>query len=105
PEVLARLVSEKRLGDKTGGGFYKKSRDAAGKTEILSLDLGTLEYRSRQEPQFDDLARLAKLVGFPARVSEALRSEGRGGEFLRRVYLPLFNYAAALTGRICDTPR
>jgi 3-hydroxyacyl-CoA dehydrogenase len=105
PEVLSRLVEKKLLGDKTGAGFYKKSRGASGKTEILSLDLATLEYRSRQEPAFGELERLAKLVGFPARVGEALRSEGRGGEFLRRVYLPLFNYSAALVGRICDTPQ
>lgn len=105
PDLLSQLVGDKRLGDKTGAGFYKKTKGAGGKTEILSLDLKTLQYRPREEPKFEELARLAKLVGFPARVGDALRSEGRGGEFLRRVYLPLFNYAAALVGRICDTPQ
>ncbi len=105
PPLLSKLVAEKRLGDKTASGFYNKSRDAKGKTEILSLDLTTLEYRPRQEPQFAELARMQKLLELPNRVAEALRSEGRGGEFLRRVYLPLFNYSAALVGKICETPQ
>lgn len=105
PPLVQKLVAEKRLGDKTGAGFYKKSKDAKGKTEILSLDLATLEYRERVEPSFDALGRMQKLLDLPKRVHEALASEGRGGEFLRQVYLPLFNYAAALTGQICDTPQ
>ena len=39
PELLRRLVEGRRLGAKTGAGFYKKSKDA-----ILMLDPGTLDY-------------------------------------------------------------
>ena len=34
-----------------------------------------------------------------------MRLDGRAGEFFRKVYLPLFNYSATLTGTICDTPK
>jgi 3-hydroxyacyl-CoA dehydrogenase len=34
-----------------------------------------------------------------------MRADGRAGEFLRAVYLPLFNYAATLVGSICETPK
>ncbi len=105
PPLLTKLVAEKRLGDKTGVGFYKKAKDAKGKTEILSLDLASLEYRPRQEPSFEALARMQKLLDLPKRVGEVLRSEGKGGDFLRKVYLPLFNYSAALVGQICETPQ
>ena len=34
---------------KPGQGFYKKTVNAEGKKEILSLDLDTMEYRSEEK--------------------------------------------------------
>src|SRR3954469_17988942 len=39
PDVIERMLEAKLLGDKTKGGFYKKTKNAEGKTEILELDL------------------------------------------------------------------
>src|SRR5690606_6299520 len=39
PDYLKKMAENKWLGDKTGQGFYKKTKNAAGKTEILALDL------------------------------------------------------------------
>jgi 3-hydroxyacyl-CoA dehydrogenase len=105
PPVLAQLIERKWLGDKTGQGFYKKTRDESGASVILSLDLHTLEYRPPRKARFEELDRIRRIEPLERRVREALRASGRAGEFLRRVYLPLFDYAAALLGRICDTPR
>ncbi len=104
PEVLQKMYERKMYGDKTGRGFYQKSKDDKGRSVIRSLDLETLEYREQREPSFPELKNIMKkpLAG---RVHDALRLDGRVGEFLRKVYLPLFNYSAALTGKICDTPK
>ena len=97
------LLDKGWFGDKSGQGFYKKSTDAKGKRTILSLDLDTLEYREQIEPKFPELNDLR---GSPTqKVNKAMRLEGRAGEFYRAVYLPLFNYSATLTGKICDTPK
>lgn len=94
-------------GDKTRQGFYKKTaeRNAAGKSKILSLDLVKLEYRERIEPSFPELAAAQKVKALPERIATALRAEGRAGSFLRKLYLPLFNYAANRLGEITDSPR
>lgn len=105
PEVLQKMIAAKLLGDKTGAGFYKKTKAAGGGSEILSLDTTTLEYRKRIEPVFPELAEVAKIRDLDARVHAALRAPGRAGAFLRRVYLPLFDYAANRLGSICDDPR
>lgn len=101
--ALQGLLDKSWFGDKSGQGFYKKTSDEKGRRVILSLDLNTGEYRPRQEPEFPELKKLrgpqTKLV------HEAMRLEGRAGEFYRKVYLPLFNYSATLTGTICDTPK
>src|SRR5690606_26153574 len=85
--ALQGLLDKGWFGDKSGQGFYKKTTDEKGRRVILSLDLNTGEYRPRQEPNFPELK---KLRGSPAKVvNEAMRLEGRAGEFFRKVYLPL----------------
>src|SRR6185295_154735 len=46
PAFMKAMVEKKWLGDKTGGGFYRKE----GK-DIRTLDWKTLEYRERQKPR------------------------------------------------------
>lgn len=102
-KAMQKLVDEGWIGDKAGQGFYKKTKDDNGKRVILSFDLETLEYRPQRKPDFPELKGLkGKLENS---VNKAMRLEGRAGEFYRKVYLPLFNYAALLTGTICDTPK
>jgi len=105
PEVVLRLVEQKRLGDKTGAGFYKKVREPSGQSTVLALDLDSLEYRPQITPEYPDLARLAKNPDVRARVPLALKRDDRAGAFLRRVLLPLFDYSARLSGSICETPQ
>ncbi len=105
PESVAQLIKDGRLGDKTGSGFYKKSRNQEGKRQILSLDLDTLQYRARIEPAFADLTLLLKSRPLEERVQSALAAEGKAGKFLRDVYLPLFNYVVGLIGDVSETPQ
>ena len=100
PAMIEQMLQRRMLGDKTKGGFYRK----AGK-DLEALDLGTLEYRELRPAEFPELAEVAKIRDLGPRVHAALRAPGRAGEFLRQVYLPLFNYAAHRLGGICETPR
>jgi 3-hydroxyacyl-CoA dehydrogenase len=100
PPMITKMIERKLLGDKTRSGFYRK----AGKA-IQTLDLHTLEYRDNQPAVFPELAEVATIRDLGKRVHAALRAPGRAGEFLRKVYLPLFNYSAARVGVICDTPK
>jgi 3-hydroxyacyl-CoA dehydrogenase len=51
PAFVEEMAKRKWLGDKTGQGFYKKSR-GEGEKEILTLDINTMDYRSRQKARF-----------------------------------------------------
>ncbi|HNQ15979.1 MAG TPA: 3-hydroxyacyl-CoA dehydrogenase family protein, partial [Pyrinomonadaceae bacterium] len=55
PEVMQTLLEKKILGDKTAGGFFKKSKDATGKRVILELDLSTFEYKPQEKTKFASL--------------------------------------------------
>src|SRR5271154_4771438 len=55
PEFLEEMARRKWLGDKTGQGFYKRVKGAQGESEILTLDLQTMEYRPKQKARFPSI--------------------------------------------------
>lgn len=55
PVLVEELLNRKWLGDKTGQGFYKKSKGEGGDKEILTLDVNTMEYRPRQKARFPSI--------------------------------------------------
>ena len=86
--ILQEIADRRWLGDKTGQGFYKKSRGADGKEDRLVLDPATFEYRPTQKPNLpalemaknaDDLGdRLRMLLAAdPAKRSKSQPSSGR----------------------------
>ena len=46
PSVVEKLIERGWVGEKAGQGFYKKDRTPQG-SQILTLDLSTMEYRDR----------------------------------------------------------
>src|ERR1700758_4481506 len=51
PNFFRQTLERKMLGDKSGGGLYKKKK-GVGEDERLGLDWKTLEYRHRQKARF-----------------------------------------------------
>ncbi|GMK39564.1 hypothetical protein PCCS19_26180 [Paenibacillus sp. CCS19] len=68
PPVLERLVAEGRLGEKSGGGFYRKQRSASGRREIEALSLQTHEYApaAKVSSPIIDASKAAKGAGAKA---------------------------------------
>jgi 3-hydroxyacyl-CoA dehydrogenase len=102
PPLLRRLVEERRLGEKTGAGFYRKDGG-----EILALDLATLEYRPRRRVSSPavDLARTEPDVRrrFGALLDAALRApEDRAAGFLLRLVASELAYAMDVGPEIAD---
>ncbi|HEX8336551.1 MAG TPA: 3-hydroxyacyl-CoA dehydrogenase NAD-binding domain-containing protein, partial [Pyrinomonadaceae bacterium] len=97
-----------RLGDKTGQGFYKKP-PKGGKADILSLDLETLEYRERREPDIPSVKEAFKIKSLPKRVAFVLGQEDKAGRLARHVVYNTLGYAARrvpeITDRIVDIDR
>jgi 3-hydroxyacyl-CoA dehydrogenase len=77
PDVIERMLEKKLLGDKTKGGFYKKSTDAEGKRVILELDLDTLEYKPQEKTKFPSIEAAKAIDDLPKRVKTLVWGEDR----------------------------
>jgi 3-hydroxyacyl-CoA dehydrogenase len=102
PEVVAKLEENKWLGDKTGQGFYKKTKDAKGKTEILTLDLNTLEYKPKTKAKFATLETTKTIDNLKDRFKVLLAGKDKAGEFYRDAFYGLFQYASNRIPEISD---
>ena len=109
PDFITKMMENKWLGSKTGQGFYKKSTtpalpkgEGAGKSEILSLDLDTLEYRTAKKASFGTL-ELTKTIEKPIdRFTVLVKGKDKAGEFYRKNFAAMFAYCSNRVPEITD---
>lgn len=102
PDVVLKLEENKWLGDKTGQGFYKKTKNAKGETEILTLDLKTLEYKPKAKAKFATLETTKSVENLKERFKILLAGKDKAGEFYRDSFFGLFRYASNRIPEIAD---
>lgn len=102
------MIARKWLGDKTGQGFYKRTRGGDSK-EILVLDWKTLEYQPLQKPRFPSVEAAKTIEDIGERLRTLLRSNDRAGSFLWKLLSDLFLYSAEMipeiSGRVVEIDR
>jgi 3-hydroxyacyl-CoA dehydrogenase len=103
PELIQTLLDKKILGDKTKGGFFKKSTNAEGKREILELDLSNFEYKPQVKTKFPSLDAAKAIEDIPQRVKTLVWGDDRVGEFLWKTTSRVSRYAANRIPEIADT--
>jgi 3-hydroxyacyl-CoA dehydrogenase len=102
PDYLKKMIDNKWLGDKTGQGFYKKTKGADGKSEILSLDLKTLEYKPQVKSKFATLEQTKTIDDLKARIKVLVAGQDTAGEFYRQTLGGLFSYVSNRIPEISD---
>ncbi|MCB0586620.1 MAG: 3-hydroxyacyl-CoA dehydrogenase/enoyl-CoA hydratase family protein [Phaeodactylibacter sp.] len=104
PNYLQFLLDNKFLGNKSGQGFYKKTRekDEKGKNVILALNLQTLEYEPQSLPDLPSLKATKQIDNLPKRIKALFGAEDRGGKLIRKSLLGLFAYVSNRIPEISD---
>jgi 3-hydroxyacyl-CoA dehydrogenase len=97
PALLQQMAERKMLGDKTGGGFMKKTPQG-----IVTLDFKTMEYRPQQKPKFDSVGAAKKAGGVADRIRTMLAGSDRAADLARRVTYATLAYASNRVGEIAD---
>lgn len=100
-EILLRMAKANLLGNKTGGGFYKRTQ-RNGKTVFDVLNLDTFEYQPAQNPKLPIAQQAKKQGDLGARlrflISQA--DKDRDARYIRDTLLPALAYAAWRTREI-----
>lgn len=102
PEFINTMMKNNWLGSKTGQGFYKKERKEDGSSEILSLDLNTLEYRAAQKAKFATLELTKSIDNVADRFPVLVNGKDKAGEFYRKTLAALFAYVTHRIPEIAD---
>ena len=100
PPVLAGLIGQGALGQKTGAGFYKK----AGK-DILRLDPGKGEYVAAGAKADEAVARILKEQDIGKRMRALRESSHPQAQFLWSIFRDAFHYIAVHLESIADNAR
>jgi 3-hydroxyacyl-CoA dehydrogenase len=96
------MVENNWIGDKTKQGFYKKTKNAEGKTEILALDLNTLEYVPQKKVKFATLEATKPVDDLRQRIPMLFAGKDKAGEFYRKSFAGLFAYVSNRIPEISD---
>jgi 3-hydroxyacyl-CoA dehydrogenase len=104
PPFIEQMIANKWLGDKTGQGFYKKTKDAEGKTEILSLDLKTMQYGQQKKSRLASLNQVKNIDSLKERLKILIHARDAAGDFYRHSFADLFRYISHRIPDIADYP-
>jgi 3-hydroxyacyl-CoA dehydrogenase len=102
PEYISKMVENNWLGSKSGQGFYKKVKGEDGKSNILVLDLNTMDYREKNKVSFPTLEMTKPIEDLKARTKMLFNGMDKAGEFYRKVFGGLFAYVANRIPEISD---
>jgi len=99
---LEKMIENKWLGNKTKQGYYKKTKDAKGKTVKLMLDIDTMEYVPAGKPKFDSISAAKKMENVADSIKHVFNADDKAGDFARAYLCKTFIYSANRIGEICD---
>ena len=101
--ILEEMLKRGWLGDKTGQGFYKKTRGADGKDVRSVLDLNTFEYRPAAKPALPALEMAKNAATIQERLKLLLANDptkDKAAAFLWPFLSSLWNFAAERIGEV-----
>ena len=102
PAWLNKMVENNWLGDKTGQGFFKKTKGSGGEKEILTLNLKTFEYGPRVKPKFASVEAAKPVEDLRQRLKMLYAGQDKAGEFYRQFHFGLFSYISHRIPEISD---
>ncbi len=105
PKFFNFLLENNFLGDKTGKGFYEKTKvkDENGRTIINALDLKSLEYRKSIRPKITLIKEAKGIEKIDKRFQLLISKNEKESLFLKEYFAAILSYSAQRIPEISDT--
>jgi 3-hydroxyacyl-CoA dehydrogenase len=102
PAYVQQMLDKGWLGDKARQGFYKKTKNEQGETQILTLNLQTLDYEPQQKVKFASMEPLKAIDNLRLRLKAYYQGRDKAAEFFRATSHSLFQYISKRIPEISD---
>lgn len=102
PGIVKEVHERGWFGDKSGQGYFKKTKDANGQRTILELDLKTFEYVERGRANFKALDAVKDEENLKDRIKILVNFDDKAGEFYRKTFYDTFKYVTYRIPEISD---
>lgn len=102
PGIVKEVHERGWFGDKSGQGYFKKTKDKDGNKEILELNLKTFEYGPRTRENYKALEAVKDEENLKARVKKLVNFDDKAGEFYRKTFYDTFRYVTYRIPEISD---
>lgn len=103
PDFVTTLAERGWLGLKSGQGFYQKIKDEEGESQILTLDVASMEYRPQKKAQLPILDEIKNLSGFGEKMKALVADESKAGRFVWRTVKEFLLFTAQKLPEIADS--
>lgn len=104
PAYFNFLLDNKYLGNKSGQGFYKKTKekDEKGKSIIHALELKSIEYKKTTKPRIDIVGKTKNIDNLKNKIITIFESDDRESNFIKEYFLSTFSYVSNRIPEISD---
>lgn len=102
PKIVKEVHERGWFGDKSGQGYFKKTKDKDGNRNILELDLKTFEYVERTRANFKALEAVKEEEDLKKRIVTLVNFQDKAGEFYRKTFFDTFKYVSYRIPEISD---
>ncbi len=103
PDVVDRMIEQKRLGKKSNGGFYKTELTPEWKKIRKVINVDTLAYDTYEPPSFPCLEAAKKAKTLPEKMKAVVYGDDPGARFAWKAMAEQLIYAANRIPEISDT--
>ena len=100
PDFFVQMQQKGYLGDKTKQGFYRKLDK-----ETQVIEVGTLTYRAKTEPDFPSLANVKAAKTLHEKLTLWLAAEDKAGRFVWDVLKQTLLFVGGLIPAVADDPK